>query len=84
MKKILITVFVLGLGKEYDIFIPIDIPLMNAINMIQKSIFELSEENYVIKQDNQILLYNESGNIINSNNVVKYSGLKNGSKVLMV
>ena len=57
---------------------------MNAINLIQKSIFEMSEGNYVIKQDNQIMLFNEAGNIINSNNVVKYSGLKNGSKVLMI
>lgn len=84
MKKILITIFILSIGKEYDIFIPIDVPLMNVINLIQKSIFEISEGNYVVKPDNQILLYNEFGNIINSNNVVKYSGLKNGSKVLMI
>ncbi|MCI8459939.1 MAG: hypothetical protein HFE81_00950 [Bacilli bacterium] len=84
MKKILVTIYVLSIGKEFDIFVPIDIPLMNAINLIQKSIFEMSEGNYVIKQDNQIMLFNEAGNIINSNNVVKYSGLKNGSKVLMI
>lgn len=84
MKKILVSIFVLCIGEQYDLFIPIDMKLLDAINLIQKSIYELSGEEYVIRKDNEVLLYNDDGKIINSNNIVKFSGLKNGSRVLLV
>ncbi len=84
MKKILVTIFVLCIGEQYDLFIPIDMNLLEVINLIQKSIYELSGEEYIIRKDNEVLLYNDDGKIINSNNVVKFSGLKNGSRILLV
>ena len=82
MKEIIITVYVLSLQEEYDIFIPISINVKDAINLIQDAVVEMSLENYVKKD--KVYLYNEDGYVINDNNPVKYSGLKNGSKVVMM
>lgn len=84
MREILVSVFVLSIGEEYDVFLPIDMKVIQVINLIQKSIVELSNGDYVVKNDNEIILTNEEGKVINPNNIVKFSGLKNGCKIMMV
>ncbi len=81
MKELLITIYVLSLQEEYDLFIPISLKMREAISLIQDSIVEMSDGNY--EKKDQVYLYDENGNVINDNNPVKYSGLKNGSKVLL-
>ncbi len=83
MNKILISVYVLTIEEEYDMFIPINENMKNVLNLIQQTVNELSDGYYVINQN--ALLYNGiDGKIINNNNIVKFSGLKNGSRVLLV
>lgn len=82
MKKILVTIYVLSLQQEFDVFIPIAMNMKDAISLIQDSIVKLSNENYQ-KKDN-VMLFDEEGKIINPNNKVKFSGLNNGSKVIMI
>lgn len=82
MKKILVTIYVLSLQQEFDVFIPIAMNMKDAILLIQDSIVKLSNENYQ-KKDN-IMLFDEDGKIINLNNKAKFSGLNNGSKVVLV
>lgn len=82
MKKILVTIYVLSLQQEFDVFIPIAMNMKDAISLIQDSIVKLSNENYQ-KKDN-VMLFDEEGKIINLNNKAKFSGLNNGSKVILV
>ena len=82
MDKILVTFFVLSLEEEYDIFLPINVRLAELLNTIQQSIKDMSDGNYEI--NNSPLLYNDlDGKLINLNNIVKFSGLKNGSRVMI-
>ena len=82
MKKILVTIYVLSLQQEFDVFIPIAMNMKDAISLIQDSIVKLSNENYQ-KKDN-VMLFDEDGKIIKLNNKAKFSGLNNGSKVVLV
>ena len=82
MKKILVTIYVLSLQQEFDVFIPIAMNMKDAISLIQDSIVKLSNENYQ-KKDN-VMLFDEDGKIINLNNKAKFSGLNNGSKVILL
>lgn len=82
MNKILVTVYVLSLEMQYDILIPINLSMNEALDLIQQAVVELTSGSY--KKKNDVLLFNEDGNIINYNNIVKFSGLKNGSKIMMV
>ena len=82
MKEIIITIYVLSIQQEFDLFIPISLKMNEALNLIQDSIVEMSEGNY--EKKDVVYLYSEDGKVINTNNPVKYSGLKNGCKVLMI
>lgn len=82
MNKILITIYVLSLNQSYDMFLPITMQMTECMDLIQNTIKELSDDMYEINE--KPILYNEfDGKIININNIVKFSGLKNGCKVLL-
>ena len=44
MKKILVTIYVLSLQQEFDVFIPIAMNMKDAISLIQDSIVKLSKK----------------------------------------
>ena len=83
MDQILVNIYVLTIDDNFDMFIPINENVSNLITKIQKSIYELSNEEYVINP-NAVLYNGIDGKIINPNNIVKFSGLTNGSRLLLV
>lgn len=82
MNKILVTIYVFAIETQYDILIPINIKVKDAIELLQDSIIDLSGNSYV--KNPEAVLYDGEGKIINPENIVKFSGLKNGSKLLLV
>lgn len=83
MNKILVSVKVPTIEEEYDLFIPIGEKMGEVLLLIQKSIHELSGGYYVINETAN--LYDSiGGKVINKNNIVRFSGLKNGSKVILL
>ena len=48
MNKILISVYVLTIEEEYDMFIPINENMKNVLNLIQQTVNELSDECFII------------------------------------
>lgn len=81
MEKVLITIYVLSLDEEYDMFLPIGIKMIDALNLIQQTVKDLSNNIYDINPS--AVLYNDDGLLINLNNTAKFSGLKNGCKILL-
>ncbi len=56
--------------------------MKDVLNFIQNAIKDLSDGSYVVKEN--IKLYDKStGYLINPNNIVKYSGLKNGCSIML-
>ena len=82
MDKILVTIYVLSIEQEFDVFLPIGETVSNVLDLIQDSLVDLSNNNYIKKEN--VFLYDNEGNIINQNNIIKYSGLKNGEKVCLM
>ncbi len=83
MDKILVSIYVLAIDEEYDMFIPINEKVADIIGLIQNTVKEMSGDYYQINAN--ALLYNGiDGNIINSNNIVKFSGLTNGARLLLI
>lgn len=83
MKKVLVNVYVLSLDKSFDVLLPINLLMSEAIELIQSSISEMSGGVYVIKSDAKIYEGN-TGYLVNMNNIVKFSGIRNGSKIMLV
>jgi hypothetical protein len=82
MDKILISIYVLRIDETYDIYVPINKNTKEALDIIQEEIVRLSNENYIINE--KAMLYTEDGTIINTSNMVRFSGLTNGQKLLLV
>ena len=82
MTNILVTIYVLSLDESYDLLLPINVKVVDVLDMIQTTLIEMSSNNYV-KHDNAYLI-NIDGNVINNNNLVRLSGLKNGCKVVLL
>ena len=70
------------IDETFDIYIPINKNTQEALNLIQKEIVKLSNETYIINE--KAMLYTENGTVINTNNMVRFSGLTNGQKLLLV
>ena len=83
MKKVYINLFVPSLDRNFDIEIPINLEMKYVVDELQKSLQEQTEGCYIIKET--IKLYDKStGGLINQNNIVKYSGLKNGASIMLI
>lgn len=82
MDKILVSIYVLTIDDTFDLFIPINSKVSELLDIIQNSIVELSGGIYVPNKD--CLLYSGvDGKVINKNNIVKFSGITNGSRLLL-
>ena len=82
MDKIFVDLFIPALDKNYNIELPINLEMKYVVDKIQESLVELTDGSY--KAQLNVNLYDKStGCLINLNNIVRYSGLKNGSSVLL-
>lgn len=80
--KILVMVHVPLIEKEFDIYIP----LVKKIGTVKKLIIKIVEESSdgTFINDGTINLYDKiSGELMDENKFVKYSGLQNGSKLVL-
>lgn len=82
MNKILITLVVPMIDKEYDLFIPISKKVYIAKKLLMEAVNELSEGHYPIK-DKCILLSNV-GIPFDDNKTIKESQIKNGDRIIMI
>ena len=82
LNKILVNIYVVSLGRSYDLFIPINITGTQLLDLLQKALISLSNENYIY-QEKAFLLDRDTGYLINQNNTIKFSGIKNGSNLLL-
>lgn len=82
MNKLLISVEVPSIEKNYDLFIPINKKMGTIKKYLIKSIKELSED-ILIEKD--YLFFDIDTGVKYGNDVyVKDSGIKNGTRIMMV
>lgn len=84
MNKYLITVIVPIIEFEYDIYIPNNKKIGTIKTLILESLSELSNNSYVKKIDEVRMIDRDSGNEFDNNMYVKDSGIKNGSKIIIL
>ena len=83
MNKILVILSIPLIEKEYDVYIPINKKIVTIKKTIVNSITELSDGN-VINCDNLKLYDKDSSILYDNNTLVKDSGIKNGSRLLLM
>ena len=84
MNKILVLVYIPEIEQEYDVYIPINKKIGTIKTLILKSLNELSNSSFN-KQINEVRMIDRDTGIEYENNMyVKDSGIKNGSKIIII
>ena len=81
--KILICLYIPLIEKSYDLFIPINKKIGTIKKLIEEGLIEITENDYVISPETNFYS-KETGQAYDVNKTVKDTGLKNGSRVILV
>lgn len=84
MNKYLITVIVPIVEFEYDIYIPNNKKIGTIKTLILESLSELSNNSFTKKIEEVRMIDRDTGNEFENNMYVKDSGIKNGSKIIII
>ena len=83
MDKTIIAVYVPMISKSYDMFIPRNVQMYDILELVKKTVYELSEGRF-IPNDNTAICSKESGKILDINKSADELGIKNGSELMLI
>ncbi len=83
MDTVLVEVYVPALGQTFDIFIPLQLPMYQVLELIKKVVTEISDGHFLADQ-NTAICYRDDGNIININLSVWELQIRNGTKLMLI
>lgn len=81
--KVLVEILLPASRQTFDVYLPLDIKLYEATQMVAAALTDLSNGNYKARED-AVLCDAESGIIYNINMVVAELDIKNGSKLMLI
>ena len=81
--KVLVTLYSPNLDLKYDLYIPVNKRIHVIIDLIKKSLFELSEGKFNINKNYDLYNY-ENGDMYNHNDLVRDTDIRNDSKIIIV
>lgn len=81
--KVLVTLYTPYLDRKYDLYVPVNKRVHVIINLIKKSLYELSEGSFNIKKHYELYNY-ENGEMYNYNDLVRDTDIKNNSCIMLV
>ena len=81
MNKILVTVVVPSIEECYDVYIPISKTVKTTKKLLVKTINELSEGHFPIKE---CTLMSSTGTVYDINLTLKEVGVKNADKIVLI
>lgn len=83
MDKILVNIFVPIINSSYDMFIPVSLKVYTVLELIKKSVAEMSDGRF-IANGNNVLCFRGDGSIIDINLSVLETEIKNGSRLMLI
>ena len=79
--KVLVELVVPALDEVYSVYIPINKRVGNVIQLLNKSLFELTNGLYIGTNNN--FLYDEQGERYDVNLLVRKTNIRNGSLIVL-
>lgn len=81
--KVLIKVYVPSIDEEYEIYVPTNESIKKVLELIIKSVYELSDSN--LNQEVQhYLLDPETSSVYLNDQIIRDTNIKNSKKVILV
>ena len=83
MDKILVNIFVPIINSSYDMFIPVSLKVYTVLELIKKSVAEMSDGRFIANENN-VLCFRGDGSIIDINLSALETEIKNGSRLMLI
>lgn len=83
MDKILVEVYLPAANHSYDVYIPLKSKLHEVIQLLSRTLMELSEGYFIPNQDT-VICDRDTGIIYSINMSIEELELHNGSKLMMI
>lgn len=81
--KILVKVYVPSIDEEYEIYIPANESIKKILELIVKSVYELSDSN--LNQDViHYILDPDTSTIYTDNQIIRDTNIKNSKKIILI
>ncbi len=77
--KVLINLYILSIGKNFEVYIPVNEKVGNITRLLNTTMFNSINEN-----KNYILFNVETSQVYNNNDLVRKTDIKNGTKLLLI
>ena len=81
--KVLIELYVPNIDEQYEIYIPTNETIKKVLELIIKSVFELSDSNFN-QDDAHYLLDPETSSVYMNDQIVRDTNIKNSKKIILV
>lgn len=81
--KVLVELIVPEVEGKFDVFIPVNKKVGSIINLLQKSVFELSDGEY-IPTDKTFIYNGINGEKYDTNKIIKETDIRNGTKLILM
>ncbi len=79
--KVLVNVYVVKLDKNYDIYIPLDLPIGEIATLICKAANILSDNQFIFN-DGYAIMDGNNGTFYDLNTIVSNSNIRNGKAII--
>ena len=77
--KVLVNLYILSLGKNYEIYVPVNEKIGNISKLINTSMFDSIDTT-----KNYALLNIEDGTRYKDNDIIRNTNIKNGTRLLLI
>lgn len=77
--KVLVNLYIVSLGKNFEVYLPINEKVGNVAKLINTTLFDS------INYDRNCVLYNtENSSVYENNKLIRETDIKNGSKLILI
>ena len=81
--KVLVKVYVPSIDEQYEIYIPVNETINKVLELIIKSVYELSDSN--LEQDVKHYILDPDTSIVYTNDqIIRDTNIKNSKKIILI
>lgn len=81
--KVLVKVYVPSIDEEYEIYIPTNETIKKVLELIVKSVYELSDSN-LDQEAKHYILDPDTSNIYTNDLIIRDTNIKNSKKIILI
>ncbi len=81
--KVLVTLYTPYLDRQFDIYIPVNKRVYVIIDLLKKTLSDLSEGNFDVMRSYELYNY-ENGSLYDMNLLIRDTDIRNNSRIMLV